>query len=147
MKQYYKPFLFLISGLTFSLTAVAGVETTATPEQAVDTTIVVDRVQVSAVKQGLVLRSEPVASTILGERTVARQHVDAVKRLTDLVPNLHIPDYGSRMTSSIYVRGLGARIDHPAIGMNIDNVPVMNKNAFDTELADIERIEVLRGPQ
>ena len=147
MKQYYKPFLFLISGLTFSLTAVAGVATTATPEQAVDTTIVVDRVQVSAVKQGLVLRSEPVASTILGERTVARQHVDAVKRLTDLVPNLHIPDYGSRMTSSIYVRGLGARIDHPAIGMNIDNVPVMNKNAFDTELADIERIEVLRGPQ
>lgn len=119
----------------------------ATAESAVDTTIVVDRVQVSAVKQGLVLRSEPIASTIVGERTASRRHIDALKNLTELVPNLHIPDYGSRMTSSIYVRGLGARIDHPAIGLTIDNVPVMNKNAFDTELADIERIEVLRGPQ
>ena len=49
------------------------------------------------------------------------------------------------MTSSIYVRGLGARIDQPVIGLNIDNVPVLNKDNFDTELADVERIEVLRG--
>ena len=40
------------------------------------------------------------------------------------------------MTSSIYVRGLGARIDQPVIGLNIDNVPVLNKDNFDTELAD-----------
>ncbi|MBQ2393569.1 MAG: TonB-dependent receptor [Alistipes sp.] len=112
-----------------------------------DTTIHVDGVQVTAIKQGLVLRSEPIASTIVGGRTADRQHVDALKNLADLVPNLHIPDYGSRMTSSIYVRGLGARIDQPVMGMNIDNVPMMNKNGFDTELADIERIEVLRGPQ
>ena len=118
----------------------------ATTESAVDTTIVVDRVQVSAVKQGMVLRSEPIASTIIGTRTASRRHVDALKNLSDLVPNLHIPDYGSRMTSSIYVRGLGARIDQPVLGMTIDNVPVMNKNAFDTELTDIDRVEVLRVP-
>lgn len=134
--------------LSASVAAAGPSETPhSTAESAVDTTIVVDRVQVSAVKQGLVLRSEPIASTIVGERTASRRHIDALKNLTELVPNLHIPDYGSRMTSSIYVRGLGARIDHPAIGLTIDNVPVMNKNAFDTELADIERIEVLRGPQ
>ncbi len=148
MKQYYKPFLFVISGLTFSLTAVAEVETTATPEEhLIDTTIVVDRVQVSAVKQGMQLRSEPIASTIVGERMAARRHITALKNLSDLVPNLHIPDYGSRMTSSIYMRGLGARIDQPAIGLTIDNVPLMQKNSFDTELMEIERIEVLRGPQ
>ncbi len=117
------------------------------PEQAVDTTIVVDGVQVSAVKQGLVLRSEPIASTIVGRTQAERKQISALKHLADLVPNLHIPDYGSRMTSSIYVRGLGARIDHPAIGMNVDNVPIMQKNAFDMELSDIDRIEVLRGPQ
>ena len=114
---------------------------------AADTTITVDRVQVTAIKQGPVLRSTAVASSILGSREVERGGISALKQIAAAVPNLHAPDYGSRMTSSIYVRGLGARIDQPVIGVNVDNVPLMNKNAFDTELADIERIEVLRGPQ
>lgn len=114
-------------------------------EQAVDTVILVDKVQVTAIKQGLVLRSQPVAATIVGSRAIEREHVDALKSLA--VPNFHVPDYGSRMTSSIYVRGLGARIDQPVVGLNIDNVPVLSKDNYDTELADAERIEILRGPQ
>ena len=118
----------------------------ARPESA-DTTIVVDKVQVTAIKQGPVLRSQPVAATIVGSRAIERRRVAALKELSQAVPNLHMPDYGSRMTSSIYVRGLGARIDQPVVGLNIDNVPVLNKDNFDSELADAERIEVLRGPQ
>ena len=115
--------------------------------EAADTVIVVDKVQVTAIKQGMVLRSQPVASSIVGSRAIGRDRVVALGDLSQNVPNLHIPDYGSRMTSSIYVRGLGARIDQPVVGLNIDNVPVMNKDNFDTELAEVERIEVLRGPQ
>lgn len=122
-------------------------EIRAEDETAADTTLVVDRVQVTAIKQGMAVRSLPVASSIVGSRAIERKHVDALKDLSQIVPNLHLPDYGSRMTSSIYVRGLGARIDQPVIGLNVDNVPVMQKNNFDTELADAERIEVLRGPQ
>ncbi|WP_418981770.1 TonB-dependent receptor [Alistipes sp.] len=118
-----------------------------TDAETADTVIVVDKVQVTAIKQGLVLRSQPVAATIVGSRAIERRHVSALKNLSQAVPNVHIPDYGSRMTSSIYVRGLGARIDQPVVGLNIDNVPVLNKDCFDTELADAERIEVLRGPQ
>ena len=58
-----------------------------------------------------------------------------------------MPQYGSRMTSSVYVRGLGTRIDQPVVGLNIDNVPIINKDNFDFDLADISRIEILRGPQ
>lgn len=120
---------------------------TSSDAETADTVIVVDRVQVTAIKQGPVLRAQPVAATIVGSRAIERGHVAALKNLSQAIPNLHIPDYGSRMTSSIYVRGLGARIDQPVVGLNIDNVPVMNKDCFDTELADAERIEVLRGPQ
>lgn len=56
-------------------------------------------------------------------------------------------DYGSRITSSIYVRGIGARMDQPSVGLNVDNVPYMNKDAYDFDLADISSIEMLRGPQ
>lgn len=115
--------------------------------EAVDTVIVVDKVQVTAIKQGLVLRSEPVSATILGSRAIERERIVSLKGLSQRIPNFHAPDYGSRITSSIYVRGLGARIDQSVVGLNLDNVPLLNKNNFDTELADVERIEVLRGPQ
>ena len=150
MKKFTYTIALSVALLASMATASATGHTTlipATEEHAADTTLLVDEVQISAVKQGMVLRSEPIAATILGSRSSERHHVSALKSLSDLVPNLHIPDYGSRITSSIYIRGLGARIDQPAVGMNIDNVPVMNKNNFDIELADIDRIEVLRGPQ
>ena len=54
---------------------------------------------------------------------------------------------GSRMTSSIYVRGIGARIDQPVVGLNVDNVPFLNKDNYDFDMPDIARIEVIRGPQ
>ena len=128
--------------------ATAAVAGTAGEEPAAaDTVIVVDKVQVTAIKQGMVLRSQPVAATIVGSRAIERERIGALKHLSQQVPNFFAPDYGSRMTSSIYVRGLGARIDQPVMGLNIDNVPVLNKDNYDTELADAERIEVLRGPQ
>ena len=69
------------------------------------------------------------------------------KDFSSLVPNLYVPDYGSNMTSSVYVRGLGARIDKPVLGMYIDGIAVANKNAYDQHLIDTRSAEVFRGPQ
>ena len=113
----------------------------------IDTVIMVDNVNVTAIKQGNISRNAPVTATLLSAADIERNGISALKDASLVAPNFYIPDYGSRMTSSVYVRGLGARIDQPVIGMNIDNVPVMNKEAYDLELADIERIEILRGPQ
>ena len=93
----------------------AGGDGPAPDTETADTVIVVDKVQVTAIKQGLVLRSQPVAASIVGGRAIERGRIGAVKNLSQTVPNFHAPDYGSRMTSSIYVRGLGARIDQPVI--------------------------------
>lgn len=149
MMRLRYPILLLLSLLPgLPLTARTGSETGPTGDtEAADTVIVVDKVQVTAIKQGLVLRSQPVAATTLGSRAIERKRVGALKNLSQRIPNFHAPDYGSRMTSAVYVRGLGARIDQAVVGLNIDNVPLLNKNNFDTELADVERIEVLRGPQ
>ena len=69
------------------------------------------------------------------------------KDLSSIIPNLLIPDYGSAMTSTIYLRGFGSRIDNPVIGLYIDDVPVMNKNSYDLELFDVRRADFMRGPQ
>ena len=126
---------------------VVGVAKATDNESKVDTLISVDKVQITAIKQGSELRREAVAASILSGRTLEMRGVSAVKEVMTDIPNLFMPDYGSRTTSSIYVRGMGTRIDQPVVGMNIDNVPLADKNLYDTELPDIERIEFLRGPQ
>ena len=87
------------------------------------------------------------SSTSLRRVDLENRHITSVKELSALAPNFYQPDYGSRMTSSMYVRGFGSRIDQPVVGMNIDGVPVMNKNSYDFELFDIDRVQVMRGAQ
>ena len=89
----------------------------------------------------------PVANSTFRMQEMEKLRVTDVKELSSLVPNLHIPDYGSRMTSSVYIRGLGSRIDQPATGVYVDGVPLLNKNTYDFPLLDVRSIAVLRGPQ
>lgn len=84
-------------------------------------------------------------STNLDKQQLELKRVYSVKELSAVAPNFYQPDYGSRMTSSIYVRGFGSRIDQPVVGMNIDDMPVMNKNNYDFDFFDIDRVQVLRG--
>ena len=108
-------------------------------------TLRLHEVTVTAVKQNTA--TTDVSATVLGRAMVERNDVVAIKGATAMVPNVFVPDYGSRMTSTIYVRGIGTRIDQPAVGLNVDNVPVMCKENYDIDLMDVSRVEMLRGPQ
>ena len=114
---------------------------------AADTLVTVDAVAVTAVKHNAQLSKSAVTATIIDRKTIEQRGIGGVKDIVTAAPNFFMPDYGSRMTSSIYVRGLGTRIDQPVVGMTVDNVPIADKNLYDTTLPDIERIEVLRGAQ
>ena len=85
--------------------------------------------------------AELAATTRIGAGMVRRYGITGLKDVSEMAPNFYMPDYGSRMTSSIYVRGLGARMDQPIIGLTVDNVPILNKDAYDFDVADIESIE------
>ncbi len=128
------------------LTATANSITADAPTATGDT-LSLDEVTVTAIKQSADMRSQATALTIIGRKEAERNQVLSFKTASDLVPNLFIPDYGSRMTSTVYVRGIGTRIDQPAVGLTIDNVPVMTKENYDFDLMDIARMEMLRGPQ
>lgn len=131
------------------ITPSASAESSATSSECFreDSTVWLNEVNVVALKQEAQLRDEAVASTLLVAPELDRENAFSVKRISELVPNFYVPDYGSRITSTMYVRGIGARMDQPAVGLNVDNVPVLNKNAFDFDLADIATVEMLRGPQ
>ena len=85
--------------------------------------------------------------TKLGRAAITRLGIESVRDVSDIVPNLFSPSYGSRMTSSIYMRGLGSRIDQAVVGLNVDGVPFLNKDAYDFDIADMAYFEVHRGAQ
>lgn len=102
---------------------------------------------IAAPKENRKLRELPAAVTLLSQQAMQASQVHSIKNLTGLVPNMFIPDYGSRLTSAIYIRGIGSRINTPSIGLYVNNIPYIDKSAFDFDYSDIERIDVLRGPQ
>lgn len=139
-----------------SLAAASHVETVSVSEKTIPATAVADTAKLMDIEELVIiatpkennrLRQQPLSATSLSQQDMRNNGVNSVKALTGLVPNLFIPDYGSKLTTSVYVRGIGSRINTPAVGLYVDNIPFIDKSAFDFNYSDIERIDVLRGPQ
>ena len=136
------------------LALVSAVEIFAVEPEKADTTlyeqiVALDQVGVSVrmPKQHYALKQQPISSSVIGGDLIRNERILSIKELSAIMPNFYQPDYGSKMTSSIYVRGFGARIDQPIIGLTVDGVPYLNKNNYDFDMLDVARIELLRGPQ
>ena len=106
-----------------------------------------DEVVVQSIKESGELRTLASSGYAIDSKQLENNHFTSLKNASNMVPNMFIPDYGSRMTSAIYIRGVGSRINTPAVGLYVDNIPYADKSAFDFNFFDIERVDVLRGPQ
>ena len=113
------------------------------PEDTIKVVDIEEVVVIATPKENERLRRQPVAATSFSQADMQSGSVTSVKALSSLVPNLFIPDYGSKLTTSVYVRGIGSRINTPAVGLYVDNIPFIDKSAFDFNYSDIERIDVL----
>jgi outer membrane receptor protein involved in Fe transport len=102
---------------------------------------------VSSPKENNKLRSTPTAVSLFDQNDIETRHIGSLKELSAYVPNFFMPDYGSSLTSAAYIRGVGSRINTPAVSLYVDNVAYADKTAYDIHFLDIERIDVLRGPQ
>ena len=115
-----------------------------------DTTKVIDIEEVVVIaspKETSKLRQLPTSVSLISQKDMQAHHITSLKSASSIVPNFFMPDYGSRLTSAMYIRGIGSRINTPAVGMYVDNIPYLDKSAFDFNFYDIERIDILRGPQ
>lgn len=115
-----------------------------------DTTKVIDIeeiVVIASPKETSKLKQLPASVSLISQQDMQAHQITSLKRISGLVPNFYMPDYGSRLTSAMYIRGIGSRINTPAVGMYVDNIPYLDKSAFDFNFYDIERLDILRGPQ
>lgn len=103
-------------------------------------------VVVTAQKREEVIQDIPLSITSLSYEKVKQGQIQNVNDLTAIAPNLYASDPGDRRTVTS-VRGIVSTSYEPAIATYIDGVNQFNLDTYITQLFDIERIEVLRGPQ
>lgn len=148
MKKYrYIALLFMLLRV-FSLAAqnnaqniIVVTDTTKMPE------VTLGEVSVSASKMNLRVKELPVSVSILSSFAIKANEISSLTDVSGAAPNFFMPDYGSKLTSPVYIRGIGSRINAPSVGLYVDNVPYFDKAAFNFDFFEIERIEILRGPQ
>ena len=104
-------------------------------------------VTISALKERVTI--DRIAATVseLSDESMYRNGTYRANALSSIVPGLHIPDYGASLTSTIYLRGLGSRMENPVMGLYIDGIPVLDKNAYDFDWEGLQSATMLRGPQ
>ncbi len=98
-------------------------------------------------KESKGLRFQPVSSSVLTGKEMNNLGIRDLRDISNYVPAFVMPDYGARFTSSIYVRGIGSRVNSPSMGIYVDDIPLMNKSAFNSHVWQLDRVDVLRGPQ
>ncbi|MFK8042979.1 TonB-dependent receptor [Congregibacter sp.] len=107
-----------------------------------------EEVIVTAQKRAESLQDVPISvSAIQGEK-IQDAGIPNMAALADYVPNLHIAD--APVNTNIYMRGVGSGNNQgfeQSVGMYIDGVYMGRGRQYRAAFLDVERVEVLRGPQ
>lgn len=101
------------------------------------------------------LQDVPISIAALSADSLAERQIDSTERLSQVAPNVQFspvaPSSGNSSSSSIFIRGVGqtdfiASTD-PGVGFYVDGVYFARASGTAVTVLDVERIEVLRGPQ
>jgi len=110
---------------------------------------------VTAQKRAENVQDVPIAISAFTAEALSERSVTSVAALSNISPNVTLdagtPFSGSTAVLSAYIRGIGANdfafnID-PGVGVYLDGVYLARSVGANQELPDVERIEVLKGPQ
>lgn len=108
-----------------------------------------DDVIVTAQRQEQRLQDVPVSITAVTSEELQARSVTSLSELQYSIPGLSSYDYGPGL-EYIQIRGVSNSLGAPTVGIYLDEMPVTftaQGSALDLRLIDLERIEVLRGPQ
>src|SRR5690606_26883629 len=98
------------------------------------------------------LQTVPVAVTSMGEEELAQRGFDNLTAVAQYSPNTTLQvSRGTNSTLTAYIRGIGQQDPlwgfEPGVGIYIDDVYMARPQGAALDVYDVERVEVLRGPQ
>ncbi len=130
-----------LSGVLFSGNATA-------QEQIIEKNKSLEVIEVTATRRSGSIQAAPLNITALDADVMKDQNISELADVARWVPGLTITDQGGRSGSPIIVRGLNTNSSGPSsdggtVATYINEIPV----SVDMRLVDVERVEVLIGPQ
>jgi iron complex outermembrane recepter protein len=106
---------------------------------------------VTATKREQTLQETPVAVTVTTAEVIERAFIRDIRDLASVVPSLRISQLQSSANTNFFIRGFGNGANNagiePSVGVFIDGVYRSRSAAQIGDFPDVQRIEVLRGPQ
>lgn len=122
----------------------------ALPVRAEDA-VALEEIVVTAEKRAENLQTVPIAVTVVGADTFAKANVSSFSDLAKFAPSLTMTAGDQPANSAIVIRGIGtfafSVAAEPSVLVVVDDVAVGYQAQAFTDLVDIDRVEVLNGPQ
>ncbi len=122
----------------------------AQPVAAVDNEAADDEILVTARRRSETLQEVPIAVSVINAATLKVENLNNVPDLIQIIPAITLRPSGTKDTG-LLIRGLGTITTspgaEPTVSMVLDGVVLARPGQMVADLIDLERIEVLRGPQ
>ena len=115
-------------------------------------TVQLDQVSVTAQRREEQIQKTPLSMSVISGPALDRMQIKRVDDIKFTTPNIIIEqNTGTSSGAKIIMRGVGADesmfTNDPAVALYIDDVYIARQNGAMLDLYDVDRIEVLRGPQ
>ena len=106
---------------------------------------------VTATRRSERLSSVPIAVSAFGQAALQNSGATDIRQMTQIAPSLLVSSTGSEANAAARVRGIGTVGDNPglesSVAVFIDGIYRSRTGSGLNDMGEIERIEVLRGPQ
>ncbi|MAD05143.1 MAG: TonB-dependent receptor [Pseudoalteromonas sp.] len=142
-----------LSQLTVAIVAALSTSAFAEQEKTTAKQDAFEKIEVTARKRTESIFESPTAVTSIGENLIDKANMSNLEDIGKYVPNLNITRYGvgNAAHASVFIRGIGLQ-DHvittdPGVGVYLDGVYLGRQMGSNLSLPNVERVEVLRGPQ
>jgi iron complex outermembrane receptor protein len=137
---------------SLSLPALAGVADAAADTDPSAGAGALETIVVTAQKREENIQTVPIAVTAITGAALENQGITSIQGLANSMPNVQINSFTNSPDSAVFtIRGVGVNDADPYVGTTVsvvlDGVPVGVNTSALASLFDIDRVEVLRGPQ
>jgi len=141
----------MLVGTALSSLVLAGVLATPALAQTGDDAPVVAEVIVTAQKRSENLQKVPISISVVSGEAMERANVNSAEQLIQMAPSLSFRKGNSNKDSALTVRGVGtisfASGVEPSVSTVVDGVVYARSGQATADFLDLERVEILRGPQ